>query len=96
MINEPFFVLQVLQCQFLKMNSLVVPQLGPKQCQQSKAHVWRAESVVSRHFYRNAARVSCHPPKAAAQGLLTQIYRSLIWPYKLLVQRVEVEGRVNV
>lgn len=96
MINEPFFVLKVLQCQFLKMNSLVVPQLGPKQCQQSKAHVWRAESVVSRHFYRNAARVSCHPPKAAAQGLLTQIYRSLIWPYKLLVQRVEVEGRVNV
>lgn len=37
----------------------------------------RAESVISRHFYRNAARVSCHPAKAAAQVLLTQIYRSL-------------------
>lgn len=37
----------------------------------------RAESVIGHLFYRNAARVYCHPAKAAARVLFAQIYRSL-------------------
>lgn len=52
--------------------SSTVAQITP-----TSAHVQRAESVIGHIFYRNAARVYCHPAKAAAMVLLTQIYRSL-------------------